>query len=570
MSSPAVLIVGAGPSGLVLALTLLKNGVPVRIIEKDAKHHRSERGPGVMPRTLEIEHFLGVADDVKKAAARSPVLHMHDPKDPYKVVKSMNVMEQLDPTPTFPEMRPVQLGQWKHQAILRKAIEALGCSVELGTALESLQQDGEKIVTQLIKSIDGEVVPEKANFAYAIGADGGRSTVRKSLGVDFIGETREGGVMFIVDCVVEGIEGNNDFYVWGDTATAFTGIVHTGLDQEFQLFLSGPNLDYATLKAECSLEVLQKEFSRASGRNDLVIKEITSWQGEWRANIRMAEKFQIGRVFIIGDAAHTHSPTGGQGMNSSIQDAFNLGWKLALAVKGHASPSLLSSYEVERMPVISTMLEITTELYDRTFNADTQRKLAAARAAEQVGTGVHEQIWFRGRKLFQLDVNYRWSTVVLDERFAGGESTRVAYGEPEQDVRAGDRAPDAPVCVGGKGTRLFDIFGPDHHSVLLFGGAGETEAGMLDVVHAVPSDLVKVLLVLAPGEMPAPTAYSGVDTVIEDKNGYTRKGYGRDEQTSPVAVVVRPDGMVGAFTTSAEGLENYFSLVFSRAGNSVG
>ncbi|EKM55701.1 uncharacterized protein PHACADRAFT_195746 [Phanerochaete carnosa HHB-10118-sp] len=566
MSSPTVLVVGAGPSGLVLALTLLKNGVPVRIIEKDAQYHRGERGPGIMPRTLEIEHFLGVADDVKKAAARSPVFHVHDPKDPQKILKSVVISEQLDLTPAFPEMRPVMLGQWKHQAILRTAIEALGSKVELGTALVSLQQDGGKVVAQLAKSVDGKTVTEEAEFGYVVGADGGHSTVRKSLGINFVGETREGGVMFVVDCVVEGIDGNNDLYLWGDATSAFASIRHTGTGQEFQMILSGPDVDYATLKAERSLEALQKEFSRVSGRADLVVTEITNWQGEWRANIRMAEKFQASRAFIVGDAAHTHSPTGGQGMNSSIQDAFNLGWKLALAVKGHASPSLLSSYEVERMPVISAMLEITTELYDRAFNVDTQRKLAAARAAEQAGANAaaREHGWFRGRKLYQLDVNYRWSTVVLDERFVGGESTRVAYGEPEQDVRAGDRAPDAPVCVGGKDTRLFDIFGPGHHTVLLF-GVGEKEAAMLDAVRALPSGLFKVLLVVTPGETPAPTAYGGVDTVIEDNDGYARKGYGLDGQTGPVAVAIRPDGMIGAFATSSTGLKKYFSLVFTHA-----
>ncbi|EKM55694.1 uncharacterized protein PHACADRAFT_94045, partial [Phanerochaete carnosa HHB-10118-sp] len=490
--------------------------------------------------SLEIEHFLGVADDVKKAAARSLVLQMYDPKDPYKIIKSSNILEQVEPTPAFPETVPATLGQWKHQAILRKAIEALGCSVELGTAFVSFQQDGEKVVTQLSKSADGKTVTEEAEFAYVVGADGGHSTVRKSLGVKFVGETREEGVMFVVDCVVEGINGNSDLHAWGDTTSAFAAVRHTGTGQVFQVILSGPDVDYATLKNERSLEALQKALNKVTGRNDLV-KEIINWQGEWRANIRMAEKFQVDRVFLVGDAAHTHSPTGGQGMNSSIQDAFNLGWKLALVVKGHAPPALLPSYEIERIPVISAMLEITTDLFNRTFG----------------------QIWFRGRKLYQLDVNYRWSTIVLDERFAGGESTRVAYGEPGQDVRAGDRAPDAPVSVGGTDTRLFDIFSPAHHTVLLF-GVSEKEAEMLGVARTLPSDLVKILLVSSPGEVHV-AANDVSSIVVEDKDGHGRRGYGLEGQADSVAVVVRPDGMIGAFATSAKGLERYFSLVFTHA-----
>lgn len=272
-------------------------------------------------------------------------------------------------------------------------------------------------------------------------------------------------------------------------------------------------------------------------------------------------------------------------MNSSIQDAvsadtesipahltyeqhpqFNLGWKLALALKGHATPSLLPSFEIERMPVIADMLKITTELYERSFNTDTQRKLAAARAAEQAGPAgddtARERGWFRGRKLFQLDINYRWSPVVLDERLGGGESVRVAYGEPEQDVRAGDRAPDAPIFVEGKGTRLFDIFSPTYHTILFF-GVGDKAEEVLDVLRGFPAGLVKILLVKSSKEATA-AIFSGVDTVVEDKEGHARKGYGLDGQEGPVAVAVRPDGMIGAFATSAKGLEKYFSLVFSH------
>ncbi|GJE86852.1 ubiquinone biosynthesis hydroxylase [Phanerochaete sordida] len=562
MSSPQILVVGAGPSGLVLALTLLKNGVPVRLIEKDAQFHRGERGPGIMPRTLEIEHFLGVGDDVKAIAKRSPLFHVHDPKDPHKIIKSVKISEELDPTPAFPEMRPLTLGQWRHQAVLRKAIEALGGKVELGTTFTAIQQDGDKVIVQLTKYVDGQTVTEEAEFAYVVGADGGHSAVRKSLGINFVGQTREEGVMFVADCVVEGIDGTNDLFLWGDATNVFGSIRHTGYGQEFQMILSGPNVDYATLRAERSVEAVRKEFTRITGRPDLVVKDVTNWQGEWRANIRMAEKFQVGRAFIVGDAAHTHSPTGGQGMNSSIQDAFNLGWKLAVAIQGHASPGLLASYEVERMPVISAMLQITTELFEHTFNVDTKRKLAAARAAEQSGAGAamtREQGWFRGRKLFQLDINYRWSPVVLDERFPGGESTRVAYGEPDQDVRAGDRAPDAPVRLGGATTRLFDIFGPMNHTVLLFGAV---EAAMLDVLHALPPGFVKVLAIQAPGEA---VAHSGDVILVEDSDGHARKGYGLDGQSGPIAVAVRPDGMLGAFATSAKGLEQYLFSVFLRA-----
>lgn len=218
------------------------------------------------------------------------------------------------------------------------------------------------------------------------------------------------------------------------------------------------------------------------------------------------------------------------------------------------------------MPVISAMLEITTELFERIFNADTQRKLAAARVAEETGAGAamaREQGWFRGRKFFQLDINYRWSPVVFDERFPNGESTRAAYGEPDRDVRAGDRAPDAPLLVDGKATRLFDIFDPARHTLLLFGI--QKGAAMFDVLCALPAALINVLEVLPAGSEQAQPSHSVVNLLVEDKDGHARKGYILDGYQGPIVVVVRPDGMVGAFATSANGLDQYFSSVFSRA-----
>ncbi|KAH8110160.1 FAD binding domain-containing protein [Phellopilus nigrolimitatus] len=598
MQSPQILVVGSGPAGLALALSLLKNGVAVRIIERDARHHVGERGPGVMPRTLEIEHFLGVADDVRKAGMGMPTMHVFDPKDPYRVIKSQAMVEHVEETPAFPVTHGVMLGQWRHQAILRAHIEALGGTVELGTALVGIEQDESGATAEIVRTVDGAQIEEKTKYAYIVGADGARSAVRKTLGLNFVGETREEGRMYIVDARVDGaIEGPEkdekpeDIYLFGDREKKIASLRHTAEPGCFQMFFAGPEMDFTTLRGRSDQETIQNQLNDITQRTDLKVSDIT-WQIEWRPNIRMAERFHVGRVFIIGDAAHAHSPTGGQGLNSSIQDAvrlsnprhdiaatqadfisqFNLAWKLALVVQGRAPPALLDSYEVERVPVIAAMLKITTDLFDRIVSrVDTQQALARADASAASVDGV----FTRGRNLFQLDLNYRWSTIVHDERYAADatDSTGDVYGVEGHDVRAGDRAPDAPglTALSAKDdsppTRLFDVFRPSAHTALVFLASSAVDAQpLLEALQGLQSGLVRTVLVLPAGASRAGVPSANVDLTFEDTEGHAFGGYGLDATgDAPTVVLVRPDGMVGAFARSAAGIKDYLSAVYGSA-----
>lgn len=222
------------------------------------------------------------------------------------------------------------------------------------------------------------------------------------------------------------------------------------------------------------------------------------------------------------------------------------------------------------MPVIADMLKLTTELYNRAFNTETAKKLEAAKAAEAAGNtdaDAREKGWFRGRKLFQLDLNYRWSTVVFDERFEGAENPVDAYGVPGHDVRAGDRAPDAPELKGkDRTTRLFDIFSPAYHTVLLFSsGDLQDVQPFVEAVVKLPLDLFKIGIIVPAGASVKGDLSRHVDFILEDTKGYAKEDYGLKEVTAPTAVIVRPDAMIGAFATSSRGVEKYLSAVFSRA-----
>lgn len=247
---------------------------------------------------------------------------------------------------------------------------------------------------------------------------------------------------------------------------------------------------------------------------------------------------------------------------------FNLGWKLSLAQKGYASGILLDSYEVERIPVISEMLQITTDIY--------KKQIQDVKHLEQMDilkASPEADPHFRSRKLFQLTVNYRWSPIVYDERFkdTGNRVAINAYGSDDQEVRAGDRAPDAPELIQLTSSTtehsvscLFDLFLPQKHTILLFSPSLSEEKipALLVPLQKLEKNLFQVAIILN-SESIIDDSISLHHTVFKDAGGHAFSGYGiKDIREEPLAVVVRPDAMIGAFIRSASGLEEYLSNVF--------
>ncbi|KAL5527177.1 hypothetical protein ACEPAG_5968 [Sanghuangporus baumii] len=610
-----VLIVGAGPTGLVLALSLLKNGVRVRIVDKATQHHVLSRGAGVQPRIQEIEYFLGVLNDVQAVGTPDPMMLIYDPEDPYKVKHETMFLEHVDPTPQFPITSGLMVNQYLHEGVLRSHVKAHGGTIELGTELSGLEQDENSVTVHLTKEFDGKQVQETASFAYVVGADGGRSVVRKVLGLQFIGETHEEEQLFTADVDLKGIEGQglHSFVISPDSLVVFRS---TNIPERYQILLSGHGAAETVQEwADAGHEEFQSILRKLSKRNDL---ELLNIHGKlvWKYNARMVDHFQKGRVFVAGDAAHAHSPMGGQGMTSSIQDSFNLAWKLALVVKGYASPTLLTSYEEERLPCIADMLLESHKLHRLVYsekgatssntepgkenNAIVQNTIDALGSAatplsesenkqneKNSNDSQLDQRFFRGRKLFQLDLNYRWSPIVFDERrpvvsASSGESDRKekdAYGKPGHDLRAGDRAPDAPGLVilhkashpvgkignvadseEGDVIRLFDTFDPTVHIALLFSSDQFFIKTVQDVLKILPEGLIRAAVIVPKDSSSA--VGKDVDVVLADKEGHAYKGYGIEKDAN-VVVIVRPDAMIGAFAVSSGGVERYLTKVFT-------
>ncbi|PPQ68063.1 hypothetical protein CVT26_007347 [Gymnopilus dilepis] len=601
MATEPILISGAGPAGLILALTLAKNGIPIRIIDKEPGPKPGEKGAGIMPRSLEVHRLLGTLPDIQKRDKGFPSMREFDPKDPTKVAKVIN-MPIPEPTPHTPLIRPIILGQPYQERIFVSHLEKLGVPVEFNTELKSFEQSDDAVTGEIVHRQDGQEVVEKFKAPWLIGTDGAHSFVRKTLGLRFLGETREDVQFVLADFKIKkkelelvSLSSNfSHFAMLIDISSGIDGVTlllkrtiystralvkaeylpsddrarlrPSGQDDNIvQVVIAGPQVDVD--KVSASRENVIAEFYEISGRRDIEFEEVV-WFSRYRPNIRMVDQLRKGRVFLAGgklgggqshmtvlkldlvDAAHCHSPTGGQGMNSGIQDSFNLGWKLALVYKGLAPPSLLDTYGEERLPIIAEMLGKTTELLN---------KLAK--------TGEFK----RGGELNQLGVNYRGSSIVYEDDVEVHTTRGAGYNDDSVTAaRPGDRAPDAPGLVDAvekskPSVAVYDLLAPSVHTVLVFANTVEGHEPLLEIVKSLPEGSVKTVLLLPKGsEAPVyGSAAKQFDHVLVDQDGYAYAGYHIDNSSVGVAVV-RPDGVVGARVLGAPGLKHYFNGIFAH------
>ncbi|KAJ7913864.1 FAD binding domain-containing protein [Mycena leptocephala] len=547
MSQPSVLIAGAGPAGLILAIILLKNNVPVRLINAESKHRIGSRGAGIQPRTLELYDILGVLPEfLKLANTDMGRRRMYELPGGSKVVKELPVVDYVEPTPGTPHTNPVSISQELHEGVLREYLSELGGTVELSTALRSFEQFPDHVVAQIVKTgADGTERTEVAKFDWLVGTDGVHSVVRKQLGLSFLGETKEEEHVLVGDIDVdEGLE-HGFWHYWIPPSQMI--VLRPGTGNSWRMaFTGGPEHWKQTVPTR---DEFVEEFCTVTGRHDIKFGAAT-WMSGFKPSMRMVDKFGLGRVFVAGDAAHCHSPTGGQGLNSSVQDAANLGWKLALVASGRAPAALLDSYSAERLPVIAEMLKLTTALYEKT---------AGAAAGVAGDANAWAQASARGGALGMLGVNTQGSTIMAPAPGGAYGAVEAAPGR----VQAGYRAPDAPGLVGAEGTvtRLFDVFGPAAHTLLILGGDAAMYEGVKRALGHWPKGTERTLLVRRAGEK-GESAIVGLK-VLGDREGHAYAGYasGMAEGEASI-VIVRPDGMIGAVVSDAEGIERYRKLIF--------
>ncbi|PCH35544.1 monooxygenase [Wolfiporia cocos MD-104 SS10] len=551
-----VLIAGAGPSALVVALTLAKNEVPFRIIEKNQQFHTAQRGAGLQPRTLEIYHFLGIVSDVVARASYLKQLVLYKPGG-VEPLKTVDTIPFAEPTPSNPYNNGMMLGQASNEAILRTHLKQLGYEVELATELTGFEQHDDHVLAHVNRTTDGNKAHEVIRCHYLVCADGAKSIVRKQLGLQFSGETLEEQVL-VGDIQVQGLN-DEVWHRWGDASSILVSLRPTETPGTFAFVLGG-NIDHQQLLADH--ETLIQKLREGIQRTDIVYGQATS-VSEYRPSVRMVNEYSKGRVFVAGGNFSLRLVA----MNCDLPNRFthpaelfqfNLGWKLALVEKGIATPVLLSTYTEERIPVIAAMLKETTKIH--------KDMMAATRENSAL------EAWRRKSQLKQLGVNYRWSSIVLDERSAdipgkdaADQTPLDAYGmEIGEEVRAGDRAPDAlGLMSAAESTSLFSIFGSAYHTILVFSHGSALAEVVLGVVGTLPQNTVRVVMITPQGASELP-AVSGADAVLQDHNGHAYTAYGASKETSTV-VIVRPDAMIGGIVFGGDGVKKYFGNVFSAA-----
>ena len=540
-----VLIVGAGPTGLTLACELLRRGVGCRIIDKAASPATTSRALGLQPRTLELFDAMGIVDRVLSTGGPVTDANLYA-GDRLLLTLSAAGLRNLD-TP-YPRLWITP--QASVERPLTERLQELGGTVERSRELEGFSQtDSSAIAT--VKHGDSYET-EEIRAGWLVGCDGAHSRVRKALGVAFEGGNYEDRFL-LADADVDWSRERDRTHTWFPPDGMFTVFPLPGTSQ-WRIFAV---LENEAAVPPLSLELFERLFSERTGDVETTLSNPT-WMSNFTINRRMVDRYRVERAFLAGDAAHVHSPFGAQGMNTGIQDACNLGWKLALVVQGEAPEQLLDTYEEERLPVARRVLA-QTDTNTRVLLSDNpiMRFLR-----ERVLTLDFVQD-YAARRSSQLFVNYRSSSL---SRSHGGKRlgksmrkrapwARVSEKADLKDLlrfrggpRAGDRAPDGPSirAASREKTSLFREFRVTGFSLLLFGGMARTETGyanLLEIarrVDGLPGNLVKTHLIV--GADGAPDRLDWEGSVLLDGSRSLHELYGASEES---LCLVRPDGYVG-------------------------
>ncbi len=349
-----VLIVGAGPTGLVLALWLNAQGVPVRIIDKSTEPGTTSRAMAVQARTLELYQQLGIGDAVAAAGHKVGGVNMWVGDKKRAHLDVTGIGGQMTPYP-FLLIYPQDL----HERFLVERLKERGIEVERQTELVSFEQQEHRVTSQLRRA-NGET--ETCNASYLAGCDGARSAVRTQLGASFEGGTYD-QMFYVADILTTSEIANGEAHIAFD-GPDFVLILPYGQPGKVRL-IGTVRADRVGSGETFTLDDINRAPLDAVGLR----VEAVNWFSTYRVHHRVTSHFRHGRAFLLGDAAHIHSPAGGQGMNTGIGDAINLAWKLATVLKGAARDSLLDTIDSERQVFAHKLVETT----DRAFTAVTQQ-----------------------------------------------------------------------------------------------------------------------------------------------------------------------------------------------------
>ncbi|WP_078911624.1 FAD-dependent monooxygenase [Streptomyces sp. NRRL WC-3742] len=507
--SDPIIVVGAGPVGLTCALELARRGVPVRIVDRLAEPTTESRAIMVHARSLEMFERLGLVDELIRNGVRTTAMEMHSDGE----VVARIALDLVDSPFPF----SVTIAQTETERILTKALDEHGVSVEREVTLTGLTQD-EHGVQAVLEHADGR--RETVGTGWLVGADGGHSQARKLVGSALAGRFK--GEKFLMGDV------NADHELDPHSMYTFFSphqgplLVFPMEGDRLRLIANIATDDGRTATQEWLQQVVDERAERPIRIRD------ARWLTVFEVHHAQVPEYRVGRVLLVGDAAHVHSPAGGQGMNTGIQDAHNLAWKLALVHSGQAPATLLDSYHAERHPVGAQVIQFAGTL-------------------TRVGTlanPIAQKLRNKGMHLLTSLAPVRQAMADRTEETAVAyrKSPIVVQGRGDGKLHAGDHLPAA-------GPELRAALAAVHDHVLLTVAANGTAPAPL------PGTTARQLLVGA-----AATAPTGYDAVFQDPDGLAAARYGLPNGGR---IMVRPDGYVAAIAPLDENtpLHKYQALL---------
>jgi 2-polyprenyl-6-methoxyphenol hydroxylase-like FAD-dependent oxidoreductase len=511
-----VVVVGAGPVGLMLAGELTRHGARAAIVDKASGTKSISKALIQHVRTQEVMDAAGVSEAVRAASVplRRVEVHAYG-----RHVGAWRLDEVDSPYPS-----PVILGQDQTERILEQRLNNLGVRVRWGCEALAVEQDASGVRVR----VNDEAGAQDIEASYAVGCEGSDSVIRAAADMSFHGERYTGEQFIQADCKIRWPYPNGVSHLFlthhGDGADSGYLMVIEMPNDVVRVFASLPD-DDPPRHDDPTLDDVQAALRRLGAPDAELYDPI--WLARYRTSHRTANTFRAERLLVAGDAGHVHVPIGGQGMNTGLQDAFNLGWKLASVATGNAAPGLLDSYSAERVSVAEHLIGGTDRAYRFVLHPGAPARAAVKRLGPFILRLDAVQRAFR-TTLEEVGINYRGGPLSTDT-VRGGK------------IKAGDRAPDARIVDAQSltTTTLFDLMRGTHWTLLLFTAEGGAPASALSRAADIAGRHGAKPIVITRAR---DRIDSGPVATVLDGAGYAHGAFG---VSRPTAYLVRPDWYVG-------------------------
>ncbi|OGE20224.1 MAG: hypothetical protein A3J42_03750 [Candidatus Dadabacteria bacterium RIFCSPHIGHO2_12_FULL_53_21] len=543
-----VLVVGAGPTGLTMACELARHGITPRIIDKSPAPSDKSKAFGIHARTLELFEGMGIADTVLGQGNICNGFDMYNHGKPLASVVFDSLQSKY---PFF-----LIIAQSDTEKILNAHLESYGIRVEREKELVGIEHKQDSLRARIGLKDGSE---EFIDCSYIAGCDGAHSTSRHLLDLEFKGAPYP-NYWLLADCDLD----------WKYPLHHLSVFIHPrGVTAYFPLYSDRGRLMFELPDAPVDEEMPDptiEDVRRLMGEREIDYRSVgnPNWLAYFKLHHRMVDKYGDGRVFLSGDAAHIHSPMGGQGMNTGIQDSYNLAWKLALVLKGKSPESILGSYNEERHRIGEGVVNLTDKaarmvgIHNPVLSAIRNNLIGRLSKID----AVQEKLL---TTLSQIEINYRESPIVV-ERWYQPDAVE-GYHNYRHDLQAGERVKDYTLLsLDGKySTQLYGLFKDTRHKLLLFTGALPEDMEFDELrkirrsIETEYEDMIDVHLIA--GTNALPPDFIKMSSVWRDEDLLMHRDFGAAKSS---LYLIRPDGYIGFRNqpASLSDLLEYLPIIF--------